>query len=159
MKKVILSITVLCLLCLQACSSEKRREEKRTRTESYIDYEKEQVTLTYIVKDSHMYYHRTDGNPIPMFEKLPRLKAYCTLTNTSDYGGTFKFYATLSSLGNTISFETQEYIAAGSTVLISQEKEINHHSFKSSVQVDSWGIIPDTKEIIKEVVKYRTVEY
>ena len=138
---------------MQSCGS----SSPRTKEEAYTVIEKQDVTLTYIIKDDHIYYHRTDG--AILFNESPKMKVYSTVTNTSDYGGVFRLYAKLSSQGNTIEFETQEYIAAGSTKELSQEKEINPFSFETDVKIDTWGITAPTVSVDKQVTKYRTVEY
>jgi hypothetical protein len=85
------------------------------------------------------------------------MNVHATVTNTSDYGGVFKLYAKLSSQGNTIDFETEEYIAAGATKELVQEKEINPFSFETNVQAEERYIIAPTKSVDVQVTKFRTV--
>ena len=81
-----------------------------------------------------MYYNRTNG--ATLLSENPKLKVYCTVTNTSDYGGVFKFYATLSSQGNKVNFEDEQFLASSATATFSEEKEINPYSFETNVSVD-----------------------
>ncbi len=104
-----------------------------------------EIILTYLVKNKSMYYNRTNG--ATLLSENPKLKVYCTVTNTSDYGGVFKFYATLSSQGNKVNFEDEQFLASGATATFSEEKEINPYSFETNVSVDEWGIIAPTKTI------------
>jgi hypothetical protein len=103
------------------------------------------ITLTYLVKDNNLYYNRITG--AILLGENPKLRVYTTVTNTSDYGGVFKFYAKLSSQGNSIEFQNEKYIGSGSTVTFSEEKEINPYSFETNVKVDSWGIIAPIKTV------------
>jgi len=103
------------------------------------------VTLSYLIKDNNMHYQRIAG--VVLLGENPKMKVYATVTNTSDYGGVFKFYAKLSSQGNTIEFNNEQYIASGSTIEFSEEKEINPYSFETNVKVVDWGIIAPTKTI------------
>ncbi|MDR0874401.1 MAG: hypothetical protein LBN27_13220 [Prevotellaceae bacterium] len=154
-KKLFLGI--ITALILGSCAGDNSTTTRKTRTESYIDYENKEVTLTYSVENNKMYYQRTAGNPL--FNENPRLQAYCTVTNTSGHDGTFEFYATLSSQGSVLQFKSSKYIKAGESVQLSENKVINHYSFdEQTIEVDAWGIIPETKTVIVEVVKYREVE-
>ncbi len=144
------------ILCVLSCNDPGSNNKSRdSRQEAYTVIEKQEVTLTYLVDDNNLEYDRIDG--MILLDELPRLKVYCTVTNTSDYGGNFVFYATLSSQGNQIEFRDEEYIGSGEKVTFSQEKEINHYSFESNVKVVDWGIIAPTKTVDVEVTKYRTV--
>jgi len=130
---------------------------KRTRQEPYVETEKTQITLTYLVNEKTMFYKR-EGGAI-LFGSNPRLKAYCDITNTSEHDGVFKFYATLTSQGNSVEFEDEKFIKSGQSARLSEEKEINPFSFETNVVVDKWGIKAPTITESKEVIKYRTVEY
>lgn len=103
------------------------------------------VTLSYLIKDNKMYYDREDGSTL--FDVYPKFTVYTTITNTSDYGGVFGFYAVVSSQGNVIEFNQEQYIASGQTVTFSQAKEIEHYSFQKNINIDSWGIVAPTKTI------------
>jgi len=103
------------------------------------------ITLSYLVKDDVMHYQRIGG--AILIGVNPKMQVSVTITNTSDYGGVFKFYAKLSSQGNSIEFNEEKYIKSGETVTLTQEKEINPYSFESNVNVDSWEIIAPTKTI------------
>ena len=105
----------------------------------------QKITLTYWADANKMHYERLTG--VILLEQNPRLKVYATVTNTSDYGGVFKFHAQLSSLGNTIEFNQEKFIAAGATVDFVQAKEINPYSFKTDIHVVEWKIIAPTKII------------
>lgn len=144
-------LILLIVFLLQSCNS-----TPKTREEQYTEIEKQEITLTYLVNDHKIYYHRTDG--AILFGENPKMKVYCSVTNTSDYGGVFKLYAKLSSQGSVIDFENEQYIGAGSTVELSEEKEINPYSFETNVEVGDWGIIAPTKTVDVEVIKYRTVK-
>ncbi|NVO09601.1 MAG: hypothetical protein HXX16_06545 [Bacteroidales bacterium] len=104
-----------------------------------------EVPLTYLIKDNKLFYDRESG--ATLLGVNPKLKVYTTITNTSDYGGVFKFYAKLSSQGNTVEFSEEQFIASGQAVTFSQVKDINPYSFQTNVQVDDWGIIAPTKTI------------
>ena len=144
---------IICICCFfLSCGS----STPRTREEQYTEIEKQEITLTYLVNNQNVYYQRTDG--VLLFNENPKMKVYCSVTNTSDYGGVFKFYAKLTSQGNVIDFENEQYIGAGLTVELSEEKEINPYSFETNVEVGDWGIIAPTKTVDVEVIKYRTVE-
>lgn len=103
------------------------------------------INLTYLIKDNKLFYDRVSGSTL--LGENPKLKVFTTVTNTSDYGGVFKFYAKLSSQGNIVEFSEEQFIASGQTVTFSQTKEINHYSFQANVEVDSWGIIAPIKTI------------
>ena len=137
---------------LYSCSDSK----PKTRQEQYTEIEKQEITLTYLVNDNKIHTHRTDG--AILFGNKPKMKVYCSVTNTSDYGGVFKLYAKLTSQGGVLDFENEQYISAGSTVELSEEKEINPYSFETNVEVGDWGIIAPTKTVDVEVIKYRTVK-
>jgi len=143
-------LLVSSFVLLQSCT-------KRTRQEPYAEIEKTQITLTYLVSEKTMFYKR-EGGAI-LFGTNPRLKAYCDITNTSEHDGVFKFYATLSSQGNSVEFEDEKFIKSGESVRLSEEKEINPFSFETNVAVDKWGVTAPTITESKEVIKYRTVEY
>ncbi len=104
---------------------------------------KEEITLTYLIKNNDLVYTREPG--LSLLNEFPKLKVETTVTNTSEYGGVFKFYATLSSQGNVINFSEEQYISSGQTVTFIQSKEIDHYSFQANVIVDNWGITPPTK--------------
>jgi hypothetical protein len=103
------------------------------------------VNLTYLIKDNKLFYDRIPGSTL--FNENPKLKVSTTVTNTSDYGGVFKFYAKLTSQGNVIEFSEEQFIESGKTVTFSQTKEINHYSFQANVEVENWGIIAPIKTI------------
>lgn len=100
---------------------------------------KEEITLTYLIKNNDLLYTRVPG--LSLLNQFPKLKVETTVTNTSEYGGVFKFYATISSQGNSMKFSEEQFIAAGQKVTFLQEKEIDHHSFQADLKVDDWGII------------------
>jgi uncharacterized protein (UPF0248 family) len=147
------SILILLIVIIQSCGETKRK----TKEEAYTVIEKQDVTLTYLVNDNQISYHRTDGNIL--FGDNPKMKVYCSVTNTTEHGGVFKLYATMASQGNTLQFNDEKYLSAGETKEFTQEVEINPYSFETNVEIDSWGIIAPTISIDKEVTKYRTVEY
>jgi len=144
-------LMLLIVFLFQSCGN----SAPKTREEQYTEIEKQEITLTYLVNDNKIYSHRTDG--AILFGENPKMKVYCSVTNTSDYSGVFKLYAKLTSQGNVIDFEDEKYIGAGSTVELSEEKEINPYSFETNVEFGDWGIIAPTKTVDIEVVKYRTV--
>jgi len=145
-------ISLLILICfLQSCGN----STPQTREEPYTVIEKQNITLTYLVKNNEIYYQRIMG--AILVGQNPKMNVHATVTNTSDYGGVFKLYAKLSSQGNTIDFETEEYIAAGATKELAQEKEINPFSFETNVQAEERYIIAPTKSVDVQVIKYRTV--
>lgn len=143
------------LLIIVGCQGTESKKHKRQ--EPYIDIVTEEVKLTYDVEEGGLYYQRHSGYMID--NSLPSMEISCMVTNTSSHGGTFKLYATMSSQGDIIEFSVDKFIGAGQTVKITQEKDINDYTFQANVKVDSWEIIAPTKEIQKEVVKYRTVYY
>ena len=148
-----LLISLLILICFfQSCGN----STPQTRKEPYTVIEKQNITLTYLVKNNDIYYQRIMG--AIAFGQNPKMKVYATVTNTSDYGGVFTLYAKLSSQGNTIDFGTEEYIAAGATKELVQEKEINPFSFETNVKVEERYIIAPTKSVDVQVTKYRTVQ-
>lgn len=103
------------------------------------------ITLTYLVKDNQMSYQRIPGTKL--LNVKPRMKALVLVTNTSDYDGVFKFYATITSQGNSITLQDEEFIKSGQTVELGDEVEINHYSFDAGVEIPSWGIIAPVKTI------------
>jgi hypothetical protein len=103
------------------------------------------ITLSYLIEDNNMHYERISG--AVLLGENPQMKVYAKVTNTSDYGGVFKFYAKLSSLGNTIEFNKEQYIGSGETVEFKEVNDINPYSFETNVEVVDWGIIPPTKTI------------
>ena len=105
----------------------------------------QEVNLTYLIKDNNLFYDRESGSTF--LGENPKLKVSTTVTNTSDYGGVFKFYAKLSSQGSIVEFNEEQFIASGQTVTFSQTKVINHYSFQTNVVVDNWGIIAPIKTI------------
>jgi hypothetical protein len=127
----------------------------KTREEQYTEIEEQVITLTYLVNNNKIYCHRTDG--AILFGDNPKMKVYCNVTNTSEYGGVFKLYAKLTSQGNEINFQNEKYLGAGSTVELSEEQEINPYSFQTNVEFGDWGIIAPTKTVYVTVIKYRTV--
>ncbi|MFZ4401319.1 MAG: hypothetical protein ACOYO1_14870 [Bacteroidales bacterium] len=145
-------VIIISFIFIQSCGENTRKSHE----EQYTEIEKEEVTLTYLVQGNKIYYHRTDAVLAGLVSN-PKMKVYCTVTNTSDYNGTFKLNAKLSSQGNTLSFEDEEYLTAGSTKEFSQEFEINPFSFETNVDIDNWGITAPTITVDKEVIKYRTV--
>jgi len=148
-KKYILSIFVsVIFLCLAIASS----ESKKTKI-PYTVTEKQTVTLTYLIENNKLYYERSPGSTF--FDELPSMKVYCTVTNTSEYGGIYKLYATLTSQGNTVDFADEKFIGAGATIELSETKKINHYSFQSNILVDKWGIVAPEKEIDVQVTKYK----
>ena len=108
---------------------------------------KEEVTLTYLIKDNDLLYTREPG--LSLLKEFPRIKVETTVTNTSEHGGVFKFYATISSQGDVLSFSEEQYIASGQTITFSQTKEVDHYSFQANIKVDNWGITPPTKVLTK----------
>jgi hypothetical protein len=143
-------LILLIVFLIQSCNS-----TPKTREEQYTEIEKQEITLTYLVNNNKIYSHRTEG--AILFGDNPKMKVYCNVTNTSDYGGVFKLYAKLTSQGNEINFQDEQYVGAGSTVEFSEEKEINPFSFQTNVEFGDWGIIAPTKSINVTVIKYRTV--
>ncbi len=129
--------------------------ERKSHKEAFTVIEQQEVTLEYIVKDG-LYHHRTDAI-LAGFVSNPKMKVYCTVTNTTNYNGVFKLYATMSCQGDKIEFNAEEFIPAGSAKEISCEKEINPFSFEADVKIDNWGITPPTVTVAKEVTKYKTV--
>lgn len=125
----ILSLIVSSTL-IQACDSRPKTQD---------------ITLTYLIKDNTLYYNRVDGSTFIGIH--PRLEVSTTITNTSDYGGVFKFFAKISSQGNVIEFNDEQFIASGQTITFSQTKDIEHFSFQKNIQIDSWGIIAPIKTI------------
>lgn len=103
------------------------------------------IQLSYLVKENKMSYQRIPG--AKLLGQKPRLKASVVVTNTSDYGGVFKFYATMTSQGNSITLQNEEYIAAGATIELSDDVEINHYSFDADVEIPNWGISAPVKTI------------
>ncbi len=142
---------VLLVTFLQSCGN----STPKTKEEPYTVIEKQDTTLTYLIKDNEMHYNRIVG--AILLGQNPGMRVYATVTNTSDYAGVFKLNATLSSQGNTIEFEVEEYIAAGATKDLIQSKEINPYSFETNVKVDKWGITAPKRSINVPVTKYRTV--
>lgn len=137
-------------IILQSCNS-----TPKTRQEQYMVVEKKEITLTYLISDNTMHYHRTSG--AILWGENPKMEVNCVVTNTSDYSGVFKFYAELTSQGDVLNFQDEQYIGAGSTVELSEEKEINPYSFEANVKVVDWGIIAPKKIIDVTVYKWRTV--
>ena len=121
--------------------------------EPYTVVEKQDVSLTYLIKDNKIYYERIGG--AVLLGTNPNMKIHCTVTNTSDYGGVFKLFAKLSSQGNILEFQKEQYIDHGATVEFTDEKECNPYSFETNVKVDAWGIAPPTKSINVQVTKYK----
>lgn len=103
------------------------------------------IELTYLVKDKSLFYNRESGS-ILLNEK-PKVKVYATVTNTSDFGGVFKLYAKMSSQGNVIEFEDEEYIESGKTVILEDIIKVDHYSFDENVKIDEWKIIAPVKVI------------
>lgn len=128
-------------------------EVKYVEKEPYIGYEEEPNTLTYKIK-GQMYYKRISGTLL--FGNHPKLEAYCEVTNTSDYGGNFHFYANLTSSDNEVLLTSDKYIEAGRTVTMRAIEEIPHKSFQD-VNVSEWGVDAPTIQIKKEVTLYRDV--
>ena len=159
MKQLLVLTTVLfaCFsIVIQSCGENRNRQTRRSHEEAYTVNEKEEVTLTYLIENDKIYYERTDGVLAGLFAN-PRMKVYCTVTNTSDYNGTFKLYATMSSQGQKIEFEDEKFLKSGDTKILEQEIEINPCSFETGVEIDKWGIIAPRITVEKEVTKYRTV--
>ncbi len=92
-----------------------------------------------------------------MLGENPEFYVYATLTNTSDHGGTFQLYATVTSQGNKLEFLIDAYVPAGATREMRQTKEINPFSFEADVTLDSWGIRAPTITVEEEVTKTREV--
>jgi len=154
MKKIFVSVLLFLFISLiQSCNNS---TPKPTRQEPYTVIEKQEITLTYLIQDKELYYNRVGG--AILLNENPKFCVYCTVTNTSDYSGVFKLYAKISSQGNTIEFNKEEFIKSGESKKLYQEKEINPYSFETNVTVDSWGIIAPKKIIDVPVTKYRTVE-
>lgn len=118
----------------------------------YTVYENREVILSYLVKDNKIYYERTMG--AALLGVNPKMKVFCTLTNTSDYSGVFKLKATLMSQGNSLVFEKEQFIASGATALLSEEKEINPYTFETNVSV-SWNIEAPKKTLTEPVTRYK----
>ena len=118
------------LLIIQACDSSPKTQD---------------ITLSYLIKDNTMHYDREDGSTF--LGVYPKFTVSTTITNTSDYGGVFGFYAKVSSQGNVVEFNQEQFIPSGQTVTFTQTKEIEHYSFQKNVNIDSWGIIAPTKTI------------
>lgn len=146
-----LFLMLLLIFFFQSCGN----SAPKTREEQYTEIEKQEITLTYLINNNKIYYHRTTG--AILFGENPKMKVYCSVTNTSEYSGVFKLYAKLTSQGNVIDFQNEQYIGAGSTIELSEEKVINPYSFETNVEVGDWGIIAPTKTVDVEVIKYRTV--
>lgn len=91
-----------------------------------------------------MRYERTPG--IPLLKVNPKIKAWVTVTNTSDYGGVFQFNAKIFCQGNTIELGAEEFIPSGSTIDLEDEVEINPHSFEAQITAD-WKVIAPVKTI------------
>jgi len=143
-------LILVLLITISSCSS-----PVKTRDETYIEIEKEQISLTYLVKDKVLHYERISG--AILLNQNPKYEVYTVVTNTSDYGGVFKLKTKISCQGNTLEFETEDFIASGETKELKQVKEINPFSFEANVTVDYWKIIPPTKEVDVQVAKHRTV--
>ena len=145
-----LLIILICLL--NSCNN----STPKTMQEPYTVFEQQNITLSYLIKDDKLYYERITG--MSLLGQKPGMKVYTTVTNTSDYGGVFRLYAKLSSQGNVLEFNAEQYIGPGATVILEKEMEINPYSFEANVEVDKWGITAPTKSINVPVTKYRTVE-
>lgn len=152
MNKLFVLLMIFVVGCGQYSSDDERN---RSRTEPYIDIVEKEITLTYDVEEGGLYYRRYSGYIID--DSHPSLRVSCTITNTSEYGGTFVLYAKLSSQGDVVAFKASKFIQAGQTAEIVSQKEINDYTFQANVEVDSWRIKAPKRKIKKEVVKYRTV--
>ena len=127
-----------------------------TKMESYEVTETQTITLTYLVENNKMYYNRVAGSTL--FGDLPKLEAYCMVTNTGEKGGVFEFVADMESQGQVLHFKASKYISVGETAKIAEVKTINHYSFaEETIEVTSWNINAPTVEIDKVVVKTREV--
>lgn len=121
------TISIYALLVLVACQNRPK-----------------EIVLTYLVQDNTIKYERTPGSTF--LEINPRVRVYAVVTNTSDYGGVFKLRGTLSSQGNTISFEAEDFIASGQKVTLQDEIEVNHYSFEKNITAD-WRVIAPIKTL------------
>jgi len=156
MKKIFLFIGVfLSIEFIQSCQNCDLVDVPYTEQEAYIEMETQDIKLTYSIEDDNVYYSRIDGTIL--FGDNPQLKVHCIVTNTSENGGEFEFYATLSSQGDKVDFSQKRYIGAGDTYDFEITKEINSYTFQANVEVDDWGIIAPTVSVEKEVTKYRDV--
>ncbi len=153
--KIFFLLSIFTLLILNSCKKCVDVDVPYIVEEPYTDTEKIDIKLDYNIKDNTVYYHRIGG--AILLGENPKMEVYTTVTNTSNYGGTFKFYVYLSSQGNRLDFQTEEYISAGSTEKISIVKELNPYSFTANIKVEKWGVIAPTVSVDKEVTKYKKV--
>jgi hypothetical protein len=102
-----------------------------------------------------MHYNREEG--AVLLRDNPKLTMSCEVTNKSEEGGYFEFYANFASQGDMVSISQKEYISGGTTITINAEKEINPFSFKANLEVTDWGIKAPTVTTEKQVTKYRTI--
>ena len=152
---LVILVIIIFAIFMQSCQNCDLVDVPYTEEEPYTVIEKTDVTLNYNIENNKMYYLRHEG--AILFGDNPTMDAYTTVTNTSEYGGTFEFYAYLTSQGDKIEFRTEKYISSGSTETISITKELNPYSFKANVEVANWGVNAPTISVDKEVTKYRTV--
>ncbi len=125
-----------------------------TVEEEYTDIEMQDIHLKY---ESGKLYHSRIGGAI-LFGENPQYEIECSVTNTSEYGGKFKLYATLSSQGDILKFSEEAYIGAGVTHDYEATKEINPYTFEANVEVIDWGIVAPVVSVEKEVIKYKDVK-
>ena len=157
MKKILsntvfaLALIITIISCDSGNSSSYDGGGRSSHEEAYTVTEETEIRLTYI--NESLYYSRTPGF---IFDN-PTMEVYCDVTNTSDYGGVFTLYCTLTSQGSEVYFEDEAYISSGETVRLSEIKDINAYSFETNVKADSWGILAPTKTVQSEVTEYRTV--
>ena len=126
---------------------------KHIRKTPYAETEIQKETLSFTQETG--YWHRKDGFPGMSF---PKLVAYGYLTNTSTHDGTFNMHFLFSSQGDQLDVVATEYVKAGERKLVSIEREINHFTFQTNVDMKT-SVDAPTIDVEKIVTKYREEEY
>jgi len=148
------SFSLLILLALTQCG--KKCEDINMPyivQESYTEMVSKQITLDH--QKSRIDVERISG--FILLGELPQLKAKCTISNSSKYGGNFNLSAKIESQGQELSLSENFYIPANSTKECEITKEINSFSFQTGISISEWDVEAPTITVQVEETRYRNV--
>ena len=126
-----------------------------TESESYIDYEEQEVTLTYNLTDQYLKWQRNPGSVLT--GRTPSITVSCNIENTSDYDGEFNLFAKVGSfVGEETIVNGSTFVKAHSFGTITANTSIGHYTFED-VEIGDYQITPQTIKVQNEITKYRDV--